>query len=78
MCSTFRVYTEIREWLRHKMLEMRKQFMLYPAGTSFEPRRSPIVSYSGRGRLTVHTVHTFVATNAIGGEDVRLLLYNFV
>ena len=42
------------------------------------PRRSPIVSYSSRGRLTVHTVHTFVATNAIGGEDIRLLLYNFV
>ena len=52
--------------------------MPYPAGTSFEASKVIIVACSGRGRFTVHTVHAFVAIDANGGEDIGLLLYDFV
>ena len=52
--------------------------MPYPADTRFEATKVIVVACSGSGRFTVHAVHTFVAIDAVGGEDIGLLLYDFV
>ena len=62
--------------------EMHKQAMLGSIPSRYQLREATKVMICFcllcGGRLAVHAVYAFVAIDAIGGEDIGLLLYDFV